>query len=278
MTTRTITQNGLSIFRYTNFKEVTKRVILSPSTQSPAAFCHRRCSVFISSFSSRHVDFTNPSYLSFHRSPSYLLARSRLHNPVTNLQHLFSTNPTDPKKYETTDKNPTDPKKDETTGKNSTDPNKDEKTEEQKMSIYQRFTMAYKQHGKVLLGVHLFTSAFWAGGCFYLVTSGVDVVGLLEWFGVNDYIVSKFKSSQLGNAAAAYLCYKLLTPARYTVTLGGTNLMIKYLQRQGKMPKPTERERLKDIVKDGRAELKTKRDQFKVKRNERKAKRKERKL
>lgn len=105
------------------------------------------------------------------------------------------------------------------------------------------------------------------------IFSGVDVVGILEWFGTSESIVSKFRSSHLGDIAGAYLCYKLLTPARYTVTLGGTNFTIKYLQRQGKMPKATERERLKDLVKDGRQELKAKRKEIKEEREERKAKR-----
>jgi hypothetical protein len=39
------------------------------------------------------------------------------------------------------------------------------------------------------------------------------------------------------------------------------------------MPKATERERLKDLVKDGRQELKAKRKEIKEEREERKAKR-----
>ena len=177
------------------------------------------------------------------------------------LRQSYSTSPANPEKGDKSDKESVE--------------NKDNPTEEseQNLTVIQRFKLAYKQHGKILIGVHIFTSVFWAAGCYYAVTSGVDVVGILEWFGTSEIIVSKFRSSHLGDIAAAYLCYKLLTPARYTVTLGGTNFTIKYLQRQGKMPKATERERLKDLVKDGRQELKAKRKEIKEEREERKAKR-----
>lgn len=38
---------------------------------------------------------------------------------------------------------------------------------EQKLSIFQRFKKTYKEHGKVLIGVHLITSTIWFGS-FYL--------------------------------------------------------------------------------------------------------------
>lgn len=40
----------------------------------------------------------------------------------------------------------------------------------EKLSLYQRFKKTYKEHGKVLVGVHLVTSAAWFG-TFYLMAS-----------------------------------------------------------------------------------------------------------
>lgn len=74
-----------------------------------------------------------------------------------------------------------------------------------------------------------------------------------------------FKSSHAGEIAVAYLLYKLATPARYTVTLAGTNFTIKYLQKSGKMVKPAERESFKEIYKDGKQELKEKRKEIDTK-------------
>lgn len=54
--------------------------------------------------------------------------------------------------------------------------------------------------------------------------------------GFSDKIISPFRNSSLGDVALAYLMYKLATPARYTVTLAGTNFAIKYLRKAGKVP------------------------------------------
>lgn len=88
--------------------------------------------------------------------------------------------------------------------------------------------------------------------------SGVDVIPLMEYLGLSETIISPFRSSNLGNVALAYLMYKLATPARYTVTLAGTNYMVKYLRRTGKMKPKEESESLRALAKDSRAELKEK--------------------
>ena len=54
----------------------------------------------------------------------------------------------------------------------------------------------------------------------------------------------------MGHIAVAYLCYKIATPLRYTVTLGGTTVMIKTLVKTGHIkPMPTRKE-LVQIYKD----------------------------
>lgn len=44
-----------------------------------------------------------------------------------------------------------------------------------KLTLYQRFQAAYKQYGKVMLGVHLVLSAGWFGS-FYLLASRYSFV------------------------------------------------------------------------------------------------------
>jgi hypothetical protein len=110
----------------------------------------------------------------------------------------------------------------------------------------------------VLIPVHLATSACWLGGFFYMSKSGVDIVGMLEAYNFSEVLVKPFRDSHLGHIAVAYLLYKIATPARYTVTLGGTTFAIKYLVRGGYIkPMPTRKE-LVQIYKDKRDDIKEK--------------------
>lgn len=139
--------------------------------------------------------------------------------------------------------------------------NKDSKS----LSIFQRFKQAYKQHGKVLVGVHVATSTVWLGCFYYLAQSGFDIVPLLESLRVSESIVDSFKQSGLGNVASAYLMYKVATPARYTVTLAGTNLAIRYFRKTGRMEPVPESSKFRQLYKDSKKYLSIRRKQLKKK-------------
>lgn len=88
--------------------------------------------------------------------------------------------------------------------------------------------------------------------------SGVDIPSLLESMHVSETVVTKLRDSSLGHAAIAYLCYKIATPLRYTVTLGGTTLSIKYLSQWGYIrPVPTKAQ-LKQMYDDQKAKFQQK--------------------
>lgn len=71
-------------------------------------------------------------------------------------------------------------------------------------------------------------------------------------------LIKPLRDSHLGHVAIAYLLYKIATPARYTVTIGGTTFAIKYLVRGGYIkPMPTRKE-LVQIYKDKRDDFKEK--------------------
>ncbi|XP_033754795.1 protein FAM210A-like [Pecten maximus] len=125
-----------------------------------------------------------------------------------------------------------------------------EKPTEQ-LSLVQRFKKTYKEHGKVLIGVHLLTSCVWFGSFYGIVDSGVDIVAILENLGFSETITNPFKSSSVGNVALAYLMYKLATPARYTVTIGGTNMAIKYMRKTAKIPPLKQEDKLRSLFKEG---------------------------
>ncbi|XP_037662066.1 protein FAM210A [Choloepus didactylus] len=110
--------------------------------------------------------------------------------------------------------------------------------QDKSISLYQRFKKTFRQYGKVLIPVHLITSGIWFGTFYYAAIKGVNVIPFLELIGLPDSIVSILKNSQSGNALTAYALFKIATPARYTATLGGTSLAVKYLRRSGYMSTP----------------------------------------
>ncbi|KAG8442239.1 hypothetical protein GDO86_011147 [Hymenochirus boettgeri] len=81
--------------------------------------------------------------------------------------------------------------------------------QDKSVGLIQRFKRTFKQHGKVLIPVHLVTSSFWFGSFYYAAMKGVNVVPFLEYIGLPDGIVNILKNSQGGNALTAYAMYKV---------------------------------------------------------------------
>lgn len=82
--------------------------------------------------------------------------------------------------------------------------------------------------------------------------SGVDIPALLETMHFSETMISKLKDSSMGHVAIAYMCYKIVTPLRYTVTLGGTTLSIKYLSQLGYIRPVPSKERLKEMYREAK--------------------------
>jgi Protein of unknown function (DUF1279) len=80
----------------------------------------------------------------------------------------------------------------------------------------------------------------------------------LEYYNFSDTIIRPLRDSHLGHIAVAYFLYKIATPARYTVTVGGTTFAIKFLSKRGIIkPMPT-KDQLVQIYKDKKDDLKLK--------------------
>ncbi|XP_059196157.1 uncharacterized protein C18orf19 homolog A-like [Centropristis striata] len=104
--------------------------------------------------------------------------------------------------------------------------------------LVQRFKRTFKQYGKVMIPLHLVTSSVWFGAFYYAAMKGVNLVPFLEIIGLPESIVGLLKDSSSGYALTAYAMYKIATPARYTVTLGGTSLSVQYLRKHGYLSTP----------------------------------------
>lgn len=125
----------------------------------------------------------------------------------------------------------------------------DSAAKESSPGLLRRFHQTYKEHGKILVCVHLVTSAVWAGIFYFAAVRGVDVVPLLKSLGASERIILPFTKPGVELAAVTYLLYKLATPLRYTVTIGGTHLSVKYLRRWGYLPPIASSDTIRSMVK-----------------------------
>ncbi|GAB6025807.1 hypothetical protein CHUAL_011784 [Chamberlinius hualienensis] len=139
--------------------------------------------------------------------------------------------------------------------------------EEPKLSLFQKFKKMYKEYWYVLIPVHCVTSAFWFGSFYYLAISGVDIVPLLEKLGASETIIKTVGNSGAGYIAVAYGMYKIATPARYTVTLGGTTISINYLRKWGYIKPIPSREKMTEMIHEKRIQLRSQRAKVLAKMN-----------
>lgn len=110
--------------------------------------------------------------------------------------------------------------------------------QDKSIGLFQRFKKTFKQYGKVMIPVHLATSSVWFGTFYYAAMKGVNVVPFLEMIGFPESLVGLLRDSSSGYALTAYAMYKIATPARYAVTLGGTSLSVQYLRKHSYMSTP----------------------------------------
>jgi len=143
---------------------------------------------------------------------------------------------------------------------------RDKKEEKKKEGIVPRFKQMAKDYWYVLIPVHVATSIVWFGGFYVMAKSGLDIIAILEFISVPQSVVEKLKGSEAGYYALAYACYKVATPFRYTVTVGGTTYSVSKLTDMGYLKTSKQ---MADSVKDKTDDLKekyeTKKDDLKEK-------------
>lgn len=83
----------------------------------------------------------------------------------------------------------------------------------------------------------------------------MDIVAILESWHVSEKLINPLKDSSMGYIALAYGMYKVVTPLRYTVTLGGTTISINYLKKWGYIKPVPSTERMKEIYREKKENL-----------------------
>ncbi|XP_015117928.1 LOW QUALITY PROTEIN: uncharacterized protein C18orf19 homolog A [Diachasma alloeum] len=106
---------------------------------------------------------------------------------------------------------------------------------QKKVSIFQKMKQLTKDYWHILIPVHIVTSIGWVSILYVAAKNGVDVVQLMEYLHLSEKYINIIKNSNAGHWAVVYALYKIVTPLRYTVTVGGTTLTIRYLDKLGIM-------------------------------------------
>merc|ERR1719158_2720826 len=132
-----------------------------------------------------------------------------------------------------------------------------EQKSQKKPGIIAKFKKMAKDYWYVLFPVHIATSIVWFGGFYIMLKSGVDIAGMLESIGTSERILEYLRSSEAGYYALSYACYKIATPVRYTVTVGGTTIAIAKLKDKGYLKSTKEiAEKMKGKTDDMKEKIK----------------------
>lgn len=132
--------------------------------------------------------------------------------------------------------------------KYSTDSSKEENNSSQVgQTRFQKMKQMAKDYWYILIPVHVATSIIWFSVFYIAAKNGVNVEEVLRYLHLSETYLEKIRNSSAGHLAVAYALYKVCTPFRYTVTIGGTTMTIRYLNKWGIMKFKTP-EKMKDML------------------------------
>ncbi|KAM3959021.1 LOW QUALITY PROTEIN: uncharacterized protein ACR2FA_006860 [Aphomia sociella] len=100
------------------------------------------------------------------------------------------------------------------------------------LSAKEKLKQAVKEYGSTVIIFHISISLL-SGGCYLLVTSGVDLVAILKYFNIGEGTLSKVASSNAGTFVVAYAVHKCFAPVRIAITLTATPFIVRYLRNIG---------------------------------------------
>ncbi|XP_046828571.1 protein FAM210A isoform X1 [Vespa crabro] len=136
---------------------------------------------------------------------------------------------------------------------------------DKKLSIFQRMKQLTKDYWYILVPVHIATSMGWVAIFYMAVKNGVDIVTMMEHLNLSEKYLTMLRSSGAGNWAIVYALYKIFTPARYAVTIGGTTMSIRYLNRLGYLKVSSFKKAATNVEQSGKCTAKHK-PEFKTER------------
>ncbi|XP_026756882.1 uncharacterized protein LOC113516637 [Galleria mellonella] len=101
------------------------------------------------------------------------------------------------------------------------------------LSAKEKLKQAMKEYGSTVIVFHISISLLSLGGCYLLISSGVDLMAVLKYFNIGEGALSKVASSNAGTFVIAYAVHKSFAPVRIAITLTATPFIVRYLRNIG---------------------------------------------
>ncbi|XP_075145184.1 protein FAM210A-like [Haematobia irritans] len=92
---------------------------------------------------------------------------------------------------------------------------------------------AFKDYGSTIVIFHVGISLVSLGGFYLLVSSGIDVIGMVEKLGFSPAALSNSVAKGASNFVIAYAIHKVFAPVRISITLGATPFIVRVLRSKG---------------------------------------------
>ncbi|KAL7739584.1 hypothetical protein ACLKA6_002161 [Drosophila palustris] len=102
------------------------------------------------------------------------------------------------------------------------------------LSKKEQLKRAFKDYGATIVAFHVGISLISLGGFYMLISSGVNMVPLLEFLGIESSALVE-KIAVGSTFVTAYTVHKVFAPVRISITLGSTPFIVRFLRARGFM-------------------------------------------
>ncbi|XP_033755658.1 uncharacterized protein LOC117338411 [Pecten maximus] len=171
--------------------------------------------------------------LGFHMGRKIL---ANVFNQQDQIVYCIAVNHQQMRHYSTSKQNQPDPDHEEV-GNN---PPESSPNPQDSPSKYSRANLkkAIAEYGSTVIVFHVGLALMSLGGFYVLVSSGIDVVGLLTKFGIGESIFQSKLAAGASTFVIAYAVHKVFAPVRIGITLTATPFIVQYLRRVGFLKAP----------------------------------------
>jgi len=101
-----------------------------------------------------------------------------------------------------------------------------------KLSKREQLKQAFKEYGATIVVFHVVISVISLGGFYLLVSSGINLMPILEFLGIGSSAIAD-KIATGSTFVVAFAVHKIFAPARISITLGTTPFIVRYLRSKG---------------------------------------------
>lgn len=109
---------------------------------------------------------------------------------------------------------------------------------EAKLSQGERMKRAVREYGATVIVFHTCISLFTLGVSYAVVSSGIDIVGIMTKIGIGQSILESKLATGTSTFVIAYAVHKVFVPVRMACTLTATPFIVRYLRRIGFLKAP----------------------------------------